>query len=378
MNFTNVIKPTHLCNLDCKYCYNDDVRDPVMQSTTLERTIEQTFAYVREYTPDRIVNFIWHGGEPTIAKIGFFEYAVELEQRYAGDLRYTNSLQTNGTLLNKKWIKFLRNAQFEVSISIDGPQEINDKLRVTRNNKGSYERILKAIQLVQEANLPLGVCVVMSRANARQIKTIYQFLTDNHLPFNIIPLNHSGAARDNYSELGLDREEYSDAWIEMYDLWFHAHERYVLCTDFVVKTRAIAAGRPADCIGLARCADSNIAVDPVGNVYPCATLSGSANTLYGNIMASSLADLLDSPTAKNYRNRKIDPQCAECKWQHVCHGGCPARSYKFFGNPHARDYYCPSLFRIYEHIADTLHGALKNFDIPIPVKGLNGKQQSHY
>lgn len=349
-----------------------------MRKETLERTIEQTFRYVREHTPDRVVNFIWHGGEPMIAKREFFEYAHELEKKYAGNLRYTNSLQTNGTLLNDRWLEFLASAGFEVSISIDGPADVNDRLRIDRRGQGSFERVMKAIRLVQEAGLSLGVCVVISRSNASEVERIYDFLSRNKLPFNIIPLNRSGSARTNYPELGLEPDEYANAWIKMYDRWFDASDDYVLCTDFVVKTRAIAAGRPADCIGLARCADSNIAVDPVGNVYPCATLSGTADTLYGNLIDSSLAELMGGPVAQSYQNRMVDAQCASCKWQHVCHGGCPARSYKFFGNHHSRDYYCPALFRIYEHIANKLRERIRNFEIPQRAIATQATVYSHY
>lgn len=378
MNFTNVIKPTHLCNLDCKYCYNDDVRDPVMRPEILERTIEQTFSYVREYTPDRVVNFIWHGGEPTIARRHFFERAHELEQRYAGDLLYTNSLQTNGTLLDDRWIDFLKDSGFEVSISIDGPRHLNDRLRVDRMGRGSFDRVMQTIRSVQSAGLPLGVCVVISQSNAAYVNEIYDFLSAHKLPFNIIPLNHSGAARANFVELGIEAAEYADAWIQMYDRWFDADDDYVLCTDFVLKTRAIAAGRPADCIGLSRCADSNIAVDPIGNVCPCATLSGASDTVYGSLATSSLADLMNGKTAQDYRNRRIDAQCSTCKWQHVCHGGCPARSYKFFGNHHRRDYYCPSLFRIYEHIAQKLSSRIRNFELVPRHETTRQHPQGHY
>jgi uncharacterized protein len=375
--FTNVIKPTHLCNLDCKYCYNDDVRDPIMRPETLERTIAQTFAHVRDHTPNRLVNFIWHGGEPMIAGLEFFQRARELQQRHADGLGYTNSLQTNGTLVNQAWLDFLKDAEFDVSISIDGPADLHDRLRVTRGGRGSFDRVERAIEMVREADIPLGVCVVISQTNIGHVERIYDFLSARRLPFNIIPLNRSGAARKNFIDVGLEANEYADGWIRMYDRWFDADKDYVFCTDFVVKTRAIAAGRPADCIGLARCADSNIAVDPVGDVYPCATLSGSDDTRYGNIVTSSLDDLMESEAARAYRDRAVDSQCSVCKWQEVCHGGCPARSYKFFGDHNRRDYYCPSLFRIYEHIAAKLSARLKNW-APQPLVQLSQRPRDHY
>jgi uncharacterized protein len=257
-------------------------------------------------------------------------------------------------LIDDSWLQFLKTHKFSVSISIDGPRHLHDKFRVDFRGRGSFDRVDRAIKMVQDAGLPLGVCVVISRANIDHVDEIYDFLASRDLRFNVIPLNRSGGARENFVDVGLDPEEYADAWIQLYDRWFEADEDYVYCSDFVFKTRAIAAGRPADCVGLANCSDTNIAIDPVGDVFPCATLSGSTATCYGNIVEQDLEVLLQSPVAMDYRQRAVDEQCSRCKWQHVCHGGCPARAYKFFGDHHRRDYYCPSLFRMYEHIAARL------------------------
>lgn len=358
MIFTAVVKPTHLCNLACTYCYNDDVRDPVMTTGTLERVVGQVFAYVRERAPERLASFIWHGGEPMVAGLEFFETAVRLQRQHATGIRYNNSLQTNGTLIDERWLDFLRRENFTASISIDGPAHLHDRYRIDRRGRGSFQRVMDAIGRVKEAGVALGVCVVISRANIDHVDEIYDFLAAHKLRFNIIPLNRSGSARENYGEVGLEAEEYATAWIRMFDRWFDADRDYVYCSDFVFKTRAIIAGRPADCIGLAQCSETNISIDPVGDVFPCATLSGTAENRYGNVVEADLAEIMNSPVAIDHRHRRTDPQCAKCVWQHVCHGGCQARAYKFFGDHHRRDYYCPSLFRIYEHIAARVRGQL--------------------
>ncbi|HJP95061.1 MAG TPA: dynobactin maturation radical SAM/SPASM protein DynA [Pyrinomonadaceae bacterium] len=354
MFFTNVIKPTHLCNLACKYCYNDDVRQPVMKIETLRRTIEQTYEYVRRFEGDRLVSFVWHGGEPMIAGQSFFEQALAFQAEYATGAKTENLIQTNGTLIDKKWLEFFKLANFGISISIDGPSSLHNQFRIDRAGRGSYDRVLAAIEAVRGAGLPFGVCVVISRANVDHIDELYDFLAARKLPFNVIPLNRSGSARENYIDVGLDAEEYAGAWIPLYDRWFDAKGDYVYCSDFTYKTRAILMGQPADCIGLAQCSTSNLSVDPIGDVYPCASLSGHADTKYGNICSQDLADILASPVALDYRNRRVDEQCSQCKWQHVCHGGCQARAYKFFQDHHRRDYYCPSLFRMYEHVEKRL------------------------
>lgn len=350
MIFTNVVKPTHICNLNCTYCYNDDVRDPVMRDETLERVIAQTFHYVENHAPQRTVNFIWHGGEPMVPGLRFYEKIVRLQKDYSGDIVHSNSIQTNGVLIDDRWIDFFREHNFGVSISIDGPKRLHDRFRIDFRGRGSFDRVFEAIEKVQAAGLPLGVCVVISRANLEHVDEIYDFVSSRKLPFNIIPLNRSGGARHHYDEVGLDAEEYAPAWIKLFDRWLEADQDYVYCSDFVFKMRAILAGRPADCIGLASCANTNISTDPVGDVFPCATLSGHEDTRYGNIVEDDLHTIMNGAVAQDYRARKVDAQCAQCKWQHVCHGGCPARSYKFYGDFHRRDYYCPSLFAIYEHI----------------------------
>ncbi len=354
MIFTNVIKPTHLCNLACKYCYNDDVRDPVMRDETLERVIGQTFAYVSQKESDRLVDFIWHGGEPMLPGLRFYRKVAALQARLHDGATYANSIQTNGVLINDEWLDFFSQYGFSISISIDGPRDLHDRFRVNRRGQGSFDSVYKAISKVKAAGLPLGICVVISRANIDRVDEIYDFLSAEKLPFNIIPLNRSGSAREYYDAVGLDSEEYADAWIRMYDRWYEADEDYVYCSDFVFKTRAIVAGQPADCIGLSNCSNTNISVDPVGDVFPCATLSGHDDTRYGNLVENDLAEIMKGACAQRYRNRPTDPQCSTCKWQHVCHGGCPARSYKFFGDFNQRDYYCPSLFRIYEHVESRL------------------------
>lgn len=367
MIFTNVVKPTHICNLACDYCYNEDVRDPVMKDSTLDRVIEQTYKYVRGTVPHRLVSFIWHGGEPMVVGIPFYEKVVKLQKKFSSALSTHNSIQTNGTLINSEWIDFFKEAGFSISISIDGPAHLHDKFRTYQSGKGSFNKVFNSILAVKEANLPLGVCVVISRANAAHVEEIYNFLASHKLRFNIIPMNRSGVARENYADVGLEAEEYSEPWIRMYDRWFDADEDYVYCSDFVFKTRAILAGKPADCIGLEQCSHTNISVDPVGDVYPCATLSGSIDTRYGNLINDDLSTIMNSKVANEYGNRQMDKQCETCRWQHVCHGGCQARAYKFFGDHNRRDYYCPSLFKIYEHIEKRLN---EKFERSQPLAGV--------
>lgn len=355
MPFSNVIKPTHLCNISCSYCYNDDVRQPVMALDTLERTISQTFIYAQKIPEAGPIDFIWHGGEPMVAGFDFFNHAIEFQKKHSQGRNYRNIIQTNGLLINRKWIDFFKANKFSISISIDGTKELHDKHRVTNSGKGTYDKVMEAIDLCIEQGIPPGACVVINKQNKNHVKEIYKLLHGKKIGFNIIPVCSSGAARDSYDDLGLAADEYADAWIPLYDIWFDAKEdEFTYIDDFVSKTKSIMYGKEADCISMSSCSHTNISTDPVGDVFACATLSGHDNTRYGNIVSNSLENLMKSPVALEYRLRNVDPECSKCKWQHVCHGGCPARSYKFFDDHHQRDFYCPSLYKIYEHVEKRL------------------------
>lgn len=353
MIFTNVIKPTHICNLSCTYCYNEDERAPIMSEATLERTVLETIRFARTQGDMRAVDFIWHGGEPLVAGIDFYRKAIACAVDQ--DLRIDHTVQTNGILIDDTWATFFKQHGVRVSVSIDGPAAINDKTRQYRNGKGSFRNITRGIACLRRHEIPFGVCVVISKANVHLVDDIYEFLVDQKLPFNVIPLTRSGAGLSNFDDVGITPNEYADAWIRMFDRWYAEDEAsYVFSSDFVHKSRAVLSGKPTDCIGQSVCSRYHVSTDPCGDVYPCSTLSGDPQWKYGSICDQSLDQLFCSPAALLSLARKVDPHCHSCKWQHVCYGGCMARSVKYFGTNDTRDYYCEGLYRIYDHVSEVL------------------------
>jgi uncharacterized protein len=364
MIFTNVIKPTHLCNLACRYCYNEDERNSIMSEAIMKLVIQETFRYCREIDKNTCVDFIWHGGEPLLAGLDFFEKVIIAQQLYSNGMKYSNSVQTNGTLINEKWIDFFQTNKFRVSISIDGPRDINDAIRLDKGQKGSFDRIIQAIGLVKKAGLSLGVAVVISQANYNKIDELYDFLCQKQLPFNVIPLNYAGSARKNFVDLSISPLEFAKAWIKLYDKWFYGKKnKYVYCSDFAFKTRSIMEKIPVDCIGSENCSKMNITTGPSGKIYPCATLSSDEEWCYGNIEDAPLSKLFESRPALRAQKRIPDPECLKCRWQKICHGGCMARSVRFFKNYDKRDFYCAGFRLMYEHVLNRLKN---ESDLKIP------------
>jgi hypothetical protein len=104
-----------------------------MAEGMLERHIRQ---YIEAQTGDEVV-FSWQGGEPTILGLEFFRKVVSLQARYRKPgQRIENDLQTNGTLLDEEWASFLKQNDFLVGLSCDGPGGAARPLPIYERRRG--------------------------------------------------------------------------------------------------------------------------------------------------------------------------------------------------------------------------------------------------
>src|SRR5499427_5936658 len=141
-----LIKPASaVCNLDCEYCfYLDRDADPYkalparrMSEETLERLVD---TYLFYSYPESV--FAFQGGEPTLAGLPFFEKLVKLQQQYGRNGQaVSNSLQTNAVLLDQNWCDLFKSFQWLLGVSLDGPEEINDRFRFNKEGRGTWKRV---------------------------------------------------------------------------------------------------------------------------------------------------------------------------------------------------------------------------------------------
>ena len=107
-----MVKPIGaICNLDCTYCYYLHKQELLGSNSKFQISDEILETHIRQYIQGQDgpeVVFSWQGGEPTLLGLEFFEKVVELEKKYKRpNQRIENDLQTNGTLLDEEWAKFL-------------------------------------------------------------------------------------------------------------------------------------------------------------------------------------------------------------------------------------------------------------------------------
>ncbi|TOJ74862.1 radical SAM protein, partial [Vibrio parahaemolyticus] len=118
------------------------------------------------------VEFAWHGGEPTLIGIDFYEKAVEFQKQYANGKLIKNTIQTNGSKLNSDWCRFFRENNFLVGLSLDGPEWLQEKYR-TKQGKSAFKESFSALKLLQKMNVEYNVLACVTKEYCKHAEAIY-------------------------------------------------------------------------------------------------------------------------------------------------------------------------------------------------------------
>ena len=168
MNPTAIIEVTENCNLACTFCLRPSFTPPVMNDETLEKVVSHIIE-----SSDKRADFIWHGGEPLLAGLKFFEQIPELQRRYNPRKVYIrNNVQTNGTTLRREITDFLESNEFFIGTSIQGTKEIHDTSRLMVNGKPTYRKVISGISQLKEK--PSSIVVITTETLGREEEIYYE------------------------------------------------------------------------------------------------------------------------------------------------------------------------------------------------------------
>lgn len=224
-----VLKATKFCNLRCKYCYEwDHLSDPTRM--TLE-TWKNALIAIRDYSlmtesmNGEIIptDIIWHGGEPLVLPLSYFEEVLQLQREIFSDswfqtARITNCIQTNLYSISDNQIDFLRDNAFNVGVSID----FFEGVRVSAGGQETQVKVKNNLARLQEKNLPFDIITVIARHTisdpARLFKEFSQF--DSYV--RLLPL-FSGPAARPMANAEASKEEILTALVELFEHWFDAN-----------------------------------------------------------------------------------------------------------------------------------------------------------
>lgn len=373
-----VVKPVGpACNLRCEYCFYLEKKALFACGDDFRMSDAVLSAFIRNYVESQttpVVEFVWQGGEPTLAGIDFYRRVIELQEPYAGQKTITNSLQTNGMLLDDEWCAFLKKNNFMVGISLDGPKEIHDRYRRDHAGNGTFDRVMHGLKLLQKHGVDYNVMATVARETARNPLDVYSFFRDAGVKFiQFVPvIERIPAALDR--ELGLQLsspaalaheesnceitswtvipEEYGDFLIAVYEEWVSHDVGKLFVMNFEWALNAWIGNPSPVCIHAKQCGRS-VVLEHNGDVFAC---DHYVYPLYllGNIMSDNLSEMVGKSLQSGFgvaKESALPSRCRECEVLAACQGGCPKQRFQMSpqGEP-GLHYLCDGYKKFFVHI----------------------------
>ena len=349
------------CNLACGYCFYLPKKALYPQSrfrmpdTILEAYIQQTIE--GHLVPE--VTFAWQGGEPTLLGLTFFKKALELQKKYCRPgMVIRNTLQTNGILLDQPWCRFLRQNNFLVGISIDGPGELHDTLRKDNSGKGTFDRVMKGLSLLKKHGVEYNILCTVNSANGDHPLEVYRFFRDEIGArfIQFIPVVARDEKTGEVTAWSVRPAQYGRFLNGVFDEWVRHDVANVYIQHFDTALANWYGEPHGICVFSPTCGQAMV-IEHTGDIYSCDHFV-DRDHLLGNIMKNPVAELVNSPRQRQFGREKQDGLpgfCRKCRFLFACRGECPKN--RFIRTPDDEpglNYLCEGYQLFFDHISEPM------------------------
>jgi len=321
-----------------------------MSREMLERYVAQHIAA----SPDEVIRFSWHGGEPTLLGVDYFQTILQIQRRLTpAGRRIANGMQTNGVLLDAEWARFLSQEGFAVGLSLDGPQARHDQHRVTRDGQPTFPEVLRGYTLLREHGVPTDVLCVVGSHNVHHPGEVYGFLKQIGAAYvTFLPMVEPRPDMpQGVSAHSVPADAWGDFLCAIFEEWVAHDIGRVQVQLFEEAVRTAFGQEHSLCIFRPVCGDIPV-VDWDGRFYACDHYVDAAHC-YGNIRDTPLADLIDSRAQRAFglaKSEHLPRYCQSCEVLAMCHGECPRNRFAFAPDGEAGlCYLCPGYKRFFHH-----------------------------
>lgn len=297
-----------------------------MDFTTAKIAVDKFISEINK-TKVKDAQIIIYGGEP-LTNFELLKEIVQYIRKLKKNLVVT--IITNGTLLHKEEILFLKENKIGIGISLDGPKKINDKNRVFRNGAGSvYDSAIKGIKLLNRYNCNYCVSATVTNDVLDNQDEVFDWIKNLKIKNIFWNLYH-------YSTY-VSEEEWEKFYNRMAKFILNMYlkldeinvdeervkEQLKLFLDKRFKFHNCGA------VGL-----NQITVQPNGNVCICQGDSRSTDTIVGNIITDDIETILNNPKNNKWLEMYTTdkPECRNCPSISICGGGCPLQAEALFGD----------------------------------------------
>lgn len=358
------------CNMDCAYCYyleKDQLYTARKSFKMTDQLLDRFTEHYIQAQPTPHVQFTWHGGEALLRGLDFYRKAVGLQRLHGAGRTIVNSIQTNGLLVNDAWCRFFKDNDFLVGISIDGPEHLHDAYRTDGGGKGTFARVMRAIELFHKHGVAFNTLGVIHSRNSAYPVEIYRFLKQigsQYMQFTPI-VERLGTRSDGLelltaannpvgAELApwcVDPVQYGQFYIQLFNEWVkHDVGRYYV--QLFDATLACVVGVPPGVCLYAQTCGHALVMEHNGDVYACDHFVYPEYCL-GNLNTHSLVGMMLSAQQTAFGQAKqqaLPAVCRACPYVSLCNGECPKNRFCYTPDgEYGLNYLCEGLKLYFEH-----------------------------
>lgn len=326
------INVAQVCNLKCDYCAADGDGSYGSKIPQLDlHRIEKQLKWVADKLPaGESLHIHFLGGEPMLYPKAI-AFIADYIRSYARKRQLSTnfSITTNGTLINSKSAKILADINCGVTVSLDGPKDINDSLRPAKNKSSSTEMTLAGLRQLKVVRKDLSYIKINSVFGTHNLAVLetYRFLRSLDIEIDAYNFNFANNSKD---------KDATDQYLQqMQSLAKVAYENGGL-TELAKFTqfrntlaRLEAQTRSHSYCGAGK---SLLQIDTSHKLYPCNWFMGDESEVVGQDTE------LDSKKWDHYSPELNQlNNCNSCWARHLCGGGCMAVHKEASGNKHSKD-----------------------------------------
>jgi uncharacterized protein len=345
-----VLCPTVSCNLRCPYCFEPHKMHEDGRLMTPEQ-VEQAFVAVDEIRrmrpeiPQASLNLF--GGEPLLPSTRHVVANI-LERAAARDLPI--SITSNGTHAHV-FSDLLRPYRDRIlfDISMDGPQEIHDRRRITVNGSGTFSRISANVSLLLSLGFRVAVRMNLNEDNVAAVPAFLEHVRQQgwnrheNFQMTVSPVtNYTGRSAQGLippSQLEVRlRRSIPDHLLKEIPVSLNGDVSRLNLPVSEALGESMVSGKFMPSLYYCEASGALFyCMGPDSFIYPCNQIIGDPTWAIGSFFPSLS---IDPEKAGMWQDRAVTnmPGCMECGVAFLCSGGCPVLARRTTGSP--MDSYC--------------------------------------
>jgi len=316
-----------VCNLDCKYCYTEgSIAKNFNRQVSSKETLKKVFDFIEqiilegkldEKISDKL-NFIFYGSEPLMHP-SLFKYSLERINRISEKFRIPCEKQmiSNLTLLDKPLAEIIKKEKVEVVISLDGPKKIHNQMRIFHNKRGSFDAVLKGINILNNLKIPFCISCTIGPHNFLRLNESIDFfkkIKARAIGFNLL-------LDAKFRQIPLVSNFLTNK--VLFDSFKYARNKGFFESRVGRKLKVFnSPGK----IHLRDCGayGNQLVFFPNGDIAPCQGYLGCRKNILGNVLSTTPRRILNSKIIKKWilSSPLNKEECSFCPAIGICGGGC--------------------------------------------------------